>query len=114
MITTDISTNDMSKKPTKKEKLISIENYAADILKETLEEIEAPQVEVARATGIPAPHLSQMKKGIRRFTPEYDLRLSRYFGITPGYFLRLQLRFDLESAKEQIGEKIFKEVKPAA
>jgi len=54
-----------------------------------------------------------MKKGRRRITPEADLRLSRYFGITPGYFLRLQLRFDLESAQEEIGETVEKEVVPA-
>ncbi len=94
-------------------KLIPIENYAAEVLRETLEDLESPQAEVARATGIPAPHLSEMKKGRRRFTPEADLRLSRYFGITPGYFLRLQLRFDLETAKEDLGARVAKEVIPA-
>ena len=74
------------KRKTKAKNLISIENYAAALLCETLEEIEASQIEVARATGIPAPHLTEMKKGRRRITPEVDLRLSRYFGLTPGYF----------------------------
>lgn len=113
-ITTDTQT--AMKKRTKKrvsKKLIPIENYAAEVLREILEDIEASQVEVARATGIPAPHLSEMKKGRRRFTPEADLRLSRYFGIAPGYFLRLQLRFDLETVKEESGDRVEKEVIPA-
>lgn len=78
--------------------VIPIENYAAEVLAETLEAMEATQIAVAEATGIPAPHLTEMKKGRRRFTPEADLRLSRYFGMSPGYFLRMQLRFDLETA----------------
>ncbi len=97
---------------TKAKNLIPIENYAAALLCETLEEIEVTQIDVARATGIPAPHLTEMKKGRRRITPEADLRLSRYFGITPGYLLRLQLRFDLETAREQVGEAVEKEVVP--
>ena len=101
------------KRKTKAKNLIPIENYAAALLCETLEEIEASQIDVARATGIPAPHLTEMKKGRRRITPEVDLRLSRYFGLTPGYFLRLQLRFDLETAREQIGDAVEKEVIPA-
>jgi addiction module HigA family antidote len=104
------------KKPTKKrvsKNRIPIENYAAEVLRETLEDIGVSQAEVARATGIPAPHLSEMKKGRRRFTPEVDLRFSRYFGITPGYFLRLQLRFDLETVTEEAGERVEKEVIPA-
>jgi predicted transcriptional regulator len=49
-----------------------IPNAFAQTLKDTLEEIGTEQVDVAKPTGIPASHLSAMKNGNRRVTPEYD------------------------------------------
>jgi len=40
-----------------------------------LDEWDVSQAEVSRMTGIPSPHLTDMKKSRRRCTPEYDLRL---------------------------------------
>ena len=87
-------------------------NAFAETLKETLEEIPIPQTDVARATGIPAPHLSAMKHGVRRVTAEYDLRLSRYFGTTPGFWLKLQLASDLRRAQSEKSARIMAEVQP--
>lgn len=87
-------------------------NAFAETLRETLEELPISQAEVARATGIPASHLSAMKKGFRRVTPEYDLRLSRYFRTTEGYWLRLQLASDLRRARAEHNLQIQREVQP--
>ena len=89
-------------------------NFFAETLRETLAEWDASQAEVSRMTGIPSPHLTDMKKSRRRCTPEYDLRLSRYFGTSPGFWLRLQLDFDLMRAEREIGERIQREVQPHA
>ncbi len=72
------------------------------------------QAEVSRMTGIPSPHLTDMKKSRRRCTPEYDLRLSRYFGTSPGFWMRLQLDYELMRAERENGERISREVKPHA
>ena len=89
-------------------------NAFAETLKETLEEISVSQVEVARATGIPAPHLSGMKNGTRRVTPEYDLRLSRYFRTSPGFWLRLQLTSDIRRAQSEKAKEINATIQPLA
>jgi|GEM_PF-1902336 len=47
-----------------------------------------------------------MKHGKRRITPVHDLRLSRFLGMSPGFFLRLQLHHDLELANRQHGKEI--------
>jgi addiction module HigA family antidote len=94
--------------------LIPLENFFAVTLKETLEEWPAKMTEVANATGIPLPHLSAMKNGKRRCTPEYDLRLSRYFGTSNGYWMRLQLSFDMEKAERSKGLEIDRSVPVAA
>lgn len=86
--------------------LLPLENFFATTLEETLEEWPTTMTKVAESTGIPLPHLSGMKSGKRRCTPEYDLRLSRYFGTSCGFWMRLQLSHDMEKAQRQKGLEI--------
>ena len=94
--------------------LIPLLNFFAETLRETLEESSLSQAEIARRCGIPAPHLTQMKQGKRRCTPEYDLRLSCFFGITPGLWMNLQLDYEFMRAEREKGHTIRKEVRPCA
>ena len=80
----------------------------------SLDEWDVSQAEVSRMTGIPSPHLTGMKKSRRRCTPEYELRLSRYFGTSSGFWLRLQMDYDLMRAERENGERIQREVQPHA
>ena len=97
-----------------KKDLIPLVNFFAETLRQTLDEWDVAQAEVSRMTGIPSPHLTDMKKGRRRCTPEYDLRFSRYFGTSAGFWLRLQLDYELMRAERENGERIEREVKPHA
>jgi addiction module HigA family antidote len=97
-----------------KNDLLPLVNCFAETLRETLEEWEVSQAEVSRMTGIPSPHLTEMKKGRRRCTPEHDLRLSRYFGTSAGFWLRLQLDYELMRAERECGARIQREVNPHA
>ena len=94
--------------------LIPLENFFAVTLEETLDEWPETMTHVATSTGIPLPHLSGMKSGQRRCTPEYDLRLSRYFGTSRGYWMRLQLSYDMEKIQRQKGVEIARDVQVAA
>jgi plasmid maintenance system antidote protein VapI len=40
------------------------------------------------------------------------LRLARYFATTPGYWMNLQARFDLESARDAWEAKVEAEIRP--
>jgi addiction module HigA family antidote len=93
-------------KKTKKIELLPLQNYFAETLRDILENGEIPQIRVSEATGIPATHLSHMKNGKRRCTPEYDLRLSKFYGISPGFFLGLQMDYEMERAKREKAEQI--------
>lgn len=86
--------------------LIHLEKFFAVTLRETLDEWPATMSEVAHATGIPLPQLSGMKSGKWRCTPEYDLRLSRYFGTSRGYWMRLQLSHDIDKTQREKGTEI--------
>ena len=95
-------------------KTTPLPNAFAETLRETLEEWPVSQKEVSQATGIPVARLSEMKSGKRRCTPEYDLRLSRYFSMEPGFWMRLQLNYEMQRARLELGKLIDAEVKPAA
>ena len=49
-----------------------------------------------------------------RCTPEYDLRLSCFFAITPGMWMNLQLDYKFIRTDREIGEAICKELQPCA
>lgn len=91
----------------------TIPNAFAETLKDVIDGSDLNQSSLATALGISAPHLSEMKHGKRSCTAEYDLRLSRFFGTTEGFWLRLQTAYQLRVAKAKKGATIIKEVAPA-
>lgn len=94
-------------------KTMPLPNAFAETLRETLDEWPSTQKEIAKATGILASHLSEMKSGRRRCTPEYDLRLSRFFGMEEGFWMRLQLHYEMQRVRIELGHRIDMEVQPA-
>jgi len=63
---------------------------------------------------VPANRLGAIIKGERSVTPDTALRLARYFGTTPEFWLNLQTLHDLTKARAEIGATIEREVKPRA
>ena len=95
-------------------KTMPLPNAFAETLRETFDEWPSTQKEIAKATGILASHLSEMKSCRRRCTPEYDLRLSRFFGMEEGFWMRLQLHYEMQRVRIELGQRIDMEVHPAA
>jgi addiction module HigA family antidote len=95
-------------------KTMPLPNAFAETLRETFDEWPSTQKEIAKATCILASHLSEMKSGRRRCTPEYDLRLSRFFGMEEGFWMRLQLHYEMQRVRIELGHRIDMEVQPAA
>lgn len=50
----------------------------------------------------------------RAVTPDTALRLSRYFGTTPEFWMNLQAAYDLSKARAESAERIAAEVRPRA
>ena len=85
-----------------------------EILKEEfLEEIGMSQNALAKAIAVPSNRIHAIVNGTRRVTADTDLRLCRYFGLSEGYFLRLQNAYELMEAKRKIGQ-ILIEIQPYA
>lgn len=73
---------------------------------EFLEPLNITQNALAVAIGVPTNRINAIVRGQRGITADTDLRLTKYFGLTKGYFLRLQSNLEL---LEQ-GHKIEKEL----
>jgi len=59
---------------------------------------------------VPAPRINDIVRERRAITPDTALRLARYFGTTPQFWLNLQTSYDLKVAELELGEKIEREV----
>lgn len=84
------------------------------ILRRELEARGQTANQLGLALRVPSGRITSILKGKRRVTPETALRLARYFGNTPQFWMNLQTRFDLIAAEQALGERISSEVKPAA
>jgi addiction module HigA family antidote len=60
---------------------------------------------------VPAPRVNEIVRERRAVTPDTALRLARYFGTTPQFWLNLQTSYDLRVTERQVGSKIAKEVR---
>lgn len=86
--------------------------HPGEILKEEfLAEIGMSQTELARAIGVPGNRIHAIVNGTRDVTADTDLRLCRFFGLSEGYFLRLQNAHDTLDAKRRLSAEIAR-IKP--
>lgn len=86
--------------------------HPGDILKhEFLAEIGMSQNRLAEAIGVPGNRIHAIVNGSRAVTADTDLRLCRFFGLSEGYFLRLQNAYDTLEAKRRVGAQVAK-IKP--
>lgn len=85
--------------------------HPGEILKEEfLEELDLSAYALAKALKVPTNRITGILNGDRAITADTALRLSRYFGNSPEFWLNLQARHDLELARRLSGDRIRKEV----
>jgi antitoxin HigA-1 len=83
--------------------------HPGKILKEEfLSAIGMSQNQLAHAIGVPGNRIHAIVKGTRNITGDTDLRLCKFFGLSEGYFLRLQNAYDTLEAKRRIAEQVAK------
>ncbi|MGC4050896.1 MAG: HigA family addiction module antitoxin [Paludibaculum sp.] len=82
------------------------------LLRDELDEIGVSLNELGRALRVPMNRISAVVNGKRAITVDTAMRLARYFGTSPQYWLNLQVAYDLEVAEQAIGARVEKEVLP--
>lgn len=81
--------------------------HPGEVLKEEfLNPLEITAYRLSKDINIPQTRISEIIKGRRRITADTALRLSKYFGTTPKFWLGLQDDFDIEEEQNQIIEEL--------
>ncbi len=68
---------------------------------------------LAKEIGVPAQRIGEIVAGRRSITADTDLRLCRFFGLSEGWWLRLQADYDTAVAKASMG-RVLAKIKPLA
>jgi len=90
------------------EKLIPLEHPGIFLKEEFMEPLGVSAYRLAKETGVSNMTISEIVREKRNITPRVGIRLSKYFGVSEGYFSRLQLQYDLDLIKEKEGNEVKK------
>jgi antitoxin HigA-1 len=91
---------DMNGNPVKTNRTL----HPGKVLGEELEAREILQKDFAKTIGLQPPHLSDLIRGKRNVTARMALKLEKELGIEAGFWLRLQMAYDLFMAKKELQE----------
>ncbi len=84
------------------------------LLEEFLKPMEMSQSRLALDIGVHPRRINEIVLGKRSVTADTALRLARYFGTSPQFWLGLQMDYDLDVTKEMLGSRLDREVKALA
>jgi addiction module HigA family antidote len=84
------------------------------LLEEFLKPMGISQYRLAKDISVHARRINEIVHGKRSITADTALRLSRYFGLSERFWLNLQARYDLETEKDHLAERLEREVKVLA
>ena len=76
------------------------------LLEEFLLPLDITQSELAAGINVPFQRVNEVVRGRRGITPSTALRLSRYLGTSPDFWMNVQLRWDLYHTQRAEAEQI--------
>ncbi len=89
--------------------------HPGDVLREDfLKPLGLSQYALAKAIGVSQMRVSEIVHGKRGLSPDTALRLARYFGTTAEFWMGMQATYDLECARDKLGNAIERQVSPRA
>jgi antitoxin HigA-1 len=84
------------------------------LLEEFIKPMNLSQNRIAIDIGVDARRINEIVLGKRSVTADTALRLARYFGNSPQFWLGLQNQYDLDITEDQLGKRLEREVRPLA
>lgn len=76
------------------------------LIEEFLRPMGLSQNALARALKVSPRRVNEIVHGKRAISADTDLRLARYFGMSEGFFLGLQVDYDLMERRRQLGDEL--------
>ena len=81
------------------------------LIEEFLKPMGISQYRLAKEISVPPRRINEIVHGHRSVSADTALRLGRYFGVSPQFWLNLQSHFDLAREEDRIGDRLDTEVK---
>ncbi|MFA5946817.1 MAG: HigA family addiction module antitoxin [Patescibacteria group bacterium] len=81
------------------------------LLEDFLVPFELTQYRLAKDINVPARRINEIVHGDRAISPDTALRLAKYFGNSPEFWMNLQAHYDLEILGESWSRTIEKQVR---
>ena len=81
--------------------LISLDRIVEMLLEEFLRPMGLTQRNLADGVHVPYQRVNELVNGRRGITPATALRLGKFFGMSPGFWMNLQVRWDLFLAERE-------------
>ena len=82
------------------------------LLEEFIKPMKLSQNRLAIEIGVDARRINEITLGTRSVTADTALRLGRYFGVSPQFWLGLQAEYDFDVARDNLGSRLDREVRP--
>jgi addiction module HigA family antidote len=95
-------------------KKVSAAHPGEVLLEEFLKPMGLSQNRLALSVGVSPHRINQIVQGKRGVSADTALRLARFFGNTPRFWLGLQTDYDLQVAADALGQRLEREIKPYA
>ena len=86
--------------------------HPGEVLKGEMEELRLSARQLAMALGVPTNRVTGIMHETRALTADTALRLARYFGTSPEFWLNLQSAYELRRTQQERGARIVQEVRP--
>ncbi len=83
------------------------------LLEEFLKPMGITQYRLAKELGVPQRRIGEIVAGTRAVTADTGLRLSRFFGMSDGFWIGLQMDHDAAKAKDGLAKTLAR-IKPWA
>ena len=96
---------------TKKEKRLPPIHPGEILMEEFLKPMGISQYRLAKDISVPPRRINEIVHGKRAITADIALRLGRFFGMSPHFWLNLQTRYDLEVTEDSLANRLDKEVR---
>ncbi len=84
------------------------------LFEEFLNPLGISQNKLALDVGVPPRRINEIVHGKRRITADTALRLGRYFGMSPQFWLGLQMDYDLDIEEDRLGGRLQQDVREYA
>ena len=80
------------------------------LIEEFLKPMGISQYRLAQDINVPPRRINEIAHGKRSVSADTALRLGRYFGMSPQFWLNLQSHYDLDMAEDLLGDRLDQEI----